>query len=114
MLIFSSIKTVRSVQRAINTGQSKYGYCMLDALAGVALDQVSVETVSYWDHPSVCLLLTVVFRVFASVSGGTVELQEFEATPEGIIDCFTVYSKLSGQFNDTLESLWSQDKHFWE
>ncbi|XP_064403750.1 dipeptidyl peptidase 3-like [Halichondria panicea] len=47
------------------------------------------------------------------LKGEDVELKEFEASPEGIIECFTAYSKQNTQYDDTLECLWKKDKHYW-
>jgi hypothetical protein len=37
---------------------------------------------------------------------------KFEPTPEGIIKCFTHFSK-NFEYDQELEALWEQDRHFW-
>ena len=48
-----------------------------------------------------------------SCIGGEVTLSDFEATPEGIIESMTHYSKKSG-YDEELEAVWNKDRHFWK
>lgn len=53
------------------------------------------------------------WTIVVSAEDGCVELQEFEASAEGIIQCYTEYRIRAGTYDNTLETLWKQDKKFW-
>ena len=44
---------------------------------------------------------------------GDVELREFDATAEGIIQSHTENRDKSVAYDNTLETLWRKDRHFW-
>ena len=45
---------------------------------------------------------------------GDVELKEYDASAEGIILSYTENGGRSNVYDNTLESLWEKDRHFWK
>ena len=63
----------------------------------------------------VCLfvyLFCLFVCLFVDADDG-VELLEYEASIEGIIGCYTEYRHRDAAYDNTLESLWEKDRHFW-
>lgn len=48
------------------------------------------------------------------VDEGEVDLKEFEASVEGLIESYTVCPVREDSYDNTLEALWEQDRRHWD
>lgn len=68
-----------------------------------------------WYCSALALNTTCLFilGIIYNTDDGSVELKEFEATPEGLIQCYTEYRRGNPMYDDDIEQLWEKDRHFW-